>query len=270
LRKNYIKAIFGFIFLLSFSIQASESTEVEAFFKRYVALSDAFDTSVAELYLDAAKIHSYRRYPTGLEREFEMPGSQWKTLIVKLMSIAKQRGDTNKFSNMKSYPDGNKIKIKADRYSVLKCYTDHGYYMIIEKNEKNEFRIVEEYCETQPQSDCTNGANASSDDLQSLLYKAESQLKGRLPLMIDDDTRLDSVKVLTGLFQYQYTLVNDAIEDLDEKTFRSIVTPIVIKQACTMPNLKPLVVRGATISFIYNDKNGKTISVINVTKNQCN
>ncbi len=128
--------------------------EVKLFFDQYVELSDAFDPKIADLYSDSAMIRAYRRYPNGLNKEMELSGVQWKSLIGKVMPLAKARGDRNTFTGITISIDGIRAKIKADRYSILKCYTDKGYYMIVEQQSEGKYLIVEEYMETQPGSDC--------------------------------------------------------------------------------------------------------------------
>lgn len=124
------------------------------FFNHYIALGEHFDPALGDLYADSAKIYTYRKYPHGLERSIELTGLQWKMLINKLMPIAKAGDDRSKFSNIEIIPLAKKYKIKADRYSTKKCYTDTGYYMTIEPNENGAFEIIEEYMETQPNSNC--------------------------------------------------------------------------------------------------------------------
>lgn len=121
---------------------------------KYVALGQAYDIRVADLYSDAAVIRAYRRYPHGLERAMELTGVQWKTLVTKVMPLAKLKGDRSTYANIEVSVDGAKAKIKADRYSVPKCYTDKGYYMVVEREADGRYLIVEEYTETQPQSNC--------------------------------------------------------------------------------------------------------------------
>ena len=87
--------------------------------------------------------------------------------------------------------------------------------------------------------------------------------------MLDEDTRLENVKLKKKLFQYQYTLVNYAVEDLDVAQTRSALMPIVTKQACTMDSLKQMIDKGATISFFYRGKGGKEITTLNVTSAEC-
>lgn len=266
MKRIYIVILLLVIILFHHSALAVDNKAVLDFFNRYITLTTNFDDSVSLLYSDKAKIHTYRRYPNGVERVAEMTGAQWKELLVKVMPLAKQRGDISKYDNVAFSVNGNKIKIKADRYSLLKCYTDKGYYMVIEQDGKKDFKIIEEYMETQPQSDCEN---ANNEALQSLLQKTLDQIKNHLPIMVDADTRLDNAKVIKSMFQYQYTLVNYELEELDVVATRSALTPIVKNQACSLPNLKPLIDNGATISFLYRGKNGKEITTINVTSAQC-
>ena len=261
-----IKTILVIIILL-FSQQAFCVSEEEAanFFKNYVKLSKSFDVSVKNLYADDAKIHTYRRYPHGLERAMELTGKQWKGLIEKAMAVAKKRGDISEFKNATFSINNSEAKIKAARYSSLKCYTDTGYYMVIRKDNSG-LKIIEEYFETQPQSDCVSKANGN---LKKLLSNAENQIKGHLPLMVDQETRLDSVKVHNDTFYYIYTLVNVSPGDFDSNSLTKILKPIVLKQSCNTQGLKSLVNSGATIAYTYKNKYAEEITTININKKDC-
>jgi len=136
------------------SAQSADSTAARAFFARYVALGEAYDDRVGSLYSDSAVIRTHRRYPHGLERALELSGSQWKALLKKVMPLAKAQGDRSRFSNIRVSTADARATIKADRYSVRKCYTDTGYYMLVERQPSGAYLIVEEYSETQPKSSC--------------------------------------------------------------------------------------------------------------------
>jgi hypothetical protein len=136
------------------SAQDLQASEARAFFDRYVALSDAYDSSLAELYSDNARIRSARRYPDGQSRALEMTGTQWKGMIRSAMPLAKAQGDRSDFKNVRVERAGELMRIQAERYSVRKCYWDRGYYMLIGRQSDGRIRIVEEYLETQPQSNC--------------------------------------------------------------------------------------------------------------------
>jgi hypothetical protein len=134
--------------------QDVQATEARAFFDQYVALGDAYDSSLAELYAADARIRSTRRYPDGQSRTLEMTGTQWKAMIRSVMPLAKAEGDRSDYKKIRIERTGQLMRIKADRYSVRKCYWDYGYYMLIGRQSDGRIRIVEEYLETQPQSNC--------------------------------------------------------------------------------------------------------------------
>lgn len=137
-------------------LSANDATEEDAkrFFEKYLKLGENFDESVADLYSDDAIIKMNRLYPNGHMKKMELDGAKWKPLLKQSMPLGKARGDISKFSEIKIKTNGKRATIKANRYSVIKCYVDKGYYMIIEKDNKGIYRIIEEYMETQPQSDC--------------------------------------------------------------------------------------------------------------------
>ncbi|BBW93435.1 hypothetical protein PS1M3_35220 [Pseudoalteromonas sp. PS1M3] len=146
------KVILAVAVLISSISHASENAK--SFFDEYTKLGSNFDVKVASLYANDAKIHSYRVYPHGKERQMEITGEQWKVLVQRVMPLAKMKNDKSTFKNIAIKPEGNGYKIKAHRYSEKKCYTDKGYYMLLKRTEKGQLEIVEEYMETQPQSDC--------------------------------------------------------------------------------------------------------------------
>jgi len=84
----------------------------------------------------------------------EMTGVQWKQLITKVMPLAKAQNDKSIFSKIEisEFEDG--YKIKADRYSLRKCYTDTGYYMVVKPLSDGSLKIFEEYMETKPLPNC--------------------------------------------------------------------------------------------------------------------
>lgn len=131
-----------------------DPAEVRAFFARFVALGDAHDVAVADLYADRASIRTVRRYAHGLERSIRMTGAQWKALLIQSMPLARAQGDRSTYDNIEVSVAGSLARIKADRYSVRKCYTDRGWYLIVERQEDGRYLIIEEFSETQPQSSC--------------------------------------------------------------------------------------------------------------------
>lgn len=141
-----------FTILLSQPARAGESAK--EFFDKYFRFSDNSDLSALDRYSDTAKIHTYRRYPHGLVRHAVVSGAQWKQMAIATLPLAQMIDDRSIYSKVAISKHGNGYKIKANRYSTRKCYTDTGYYMIVEPDKLGKLQIIEEYTETQPQSDC--------------------------------------------------------------------------------------------------------------------
>ncbi len=152
--KNNLVIMFMLISIGTAHAQDADVNSAKEFFRNYVELGENFDVSIPELYSDTAIIMSLRKYPNGVEKPMQLTGTQWKTLVAKAMPLAKARGDKSTFSQVIISIDGKRAKIKANRYSNLKCYTNTGYFMIIERQPDGKYRILEEYMETQPNSDC--------------------------------------------------------------------------------------------------------------------
>ena len=128
--------------------------EAKQFLARYVALGHAFDIALANLYADDAVIRIYRRYPHGLERSLEMKGVQWKDLIRTGMPLAKAQNDRSEYKEPSFVVGDGRVRIGATRYSLRKCYWDPEYYFVVARQPDGSLKIIEEYAETQPQSNC--------------------------------------------------------------------------------------------------------------------
>ena len=152
--QSILLIVFLIVSVLNGFAQDADSESAKRFFEQYVKKGESFDASMADLYLDSAVVENLRKYPNGLEKTMQLTGAQWKALVIKTMPLAKAKGDVSTFSEIYVSIDRKRAKIKANRYSNLKCYTDTGYYMIIERQPDSEYKIVREYTETQPNSDC--------------------------------------------------------------------------------------------------------------------
>lgn len=146
--------LFLAVLFLSKVALAQGAVNPEELFDEYVKLGEEFDVKLLELYSDDAKIHMYRVYPHGLERAMEFTGTEWKDFIIKVMPLSKAKNDASTYSNIVVTEIDSGYKIKADRYSELKCYTDTGYYMIVKYVTNDQLMIAEEYFETKPSQDC--------------------------------------------------------------------------------------------------------------------
>jgi hypothetical protein len=259
---------FGFFMVLScLPVLSYVGTEAEgkAFLDNFIELSNQFDKKVTSLYKDDALIRVKMTKPDGTVENIQMTGEKYKELTIKALPFAKKRGDTTDFSNITYAVQGEKIIIKADRYSTDKCYTDKGYYIVIEKV-KDTFLIVEEYSEMQVVSNCKEVNSIALDEFMEMTKKS---MGAQLPAMIDEQTRLDEVNVIDKVLQFKYILIKSEKEKIDPEEFSKIMKPVLIKQSCMDPSLRMLIDQGASISFSYKDKNSDLVKEIVIARDSC-
>ena len=97
--------------------------KAKALFARYVQLEHAFDPAQADLYADNATIVNNRIYPDGKKTRIPIPALRYKKVIRDGMKDARLKGDISNYSNETYTQEGNKVRIRVTRYSVLKKYS---------------------------------------------------------------------------------------------------------------------------------------------------
>ena len=118
-------------------------------FAQYVALGHAYDPALAELYADDALIKNKRTYPTGEVREITIPAPKYKALIREVMPFAKARGDRSTFSQVSYSPEGDRVRIRASRFSELRKYAS-PVSLLVGPSARGGWLIYEESTESRP------------------------------------------------------------------------------------------------------------------------
>jgi hypothetical protein len=246
--------------------QQASNQKYMNFFKQYESLSIAYDPTVANMYSDDAKIHAIRIMPDGVEQTIKMDGSKWKELITSTMEISQKRGDKSEFSNIVVAMDGDVAKIKASRYSSIKCFTDDKYYMRVKKQSDGVLRIIEEFAETPLESSCKT---TKKDDLELFLKGVVKVANKQYPMMIDADTKLEKTSAEGKTLTYHYTLVNYTAKELDAQIFEQSMRPNLLKQTCANASLRNVIDKGGMIVYQYNGKDQKGVSSMNINVSDC-
>ena len=105
-----------------------------------------------------------------------------------------------------------------------------------------------------------------STDVESLLKIVEQEINKTCPKTIDKDTQLDNVVVLSNkTIQYNYTLVNWKLEDLNLQVIKSALFPSLLNGAKTNPGLKMFRDNKVTLNYYYADMDGKFVALYKVT-----
>jgi hypothetical protein len=149
------------LFILSAAICGNSSAaspvspeEGRQFFERYIALDGAFDPEFVTLYSDDTRVRFTRHLPTGQAQEIVVDGAQWKNLLIKLLALAKARNDRSEYRDPRYDREGDKLRIRADRYSLRKCYWDKRFYILLTRRPNGAVYIEEQFFEVRVLPDC--------------------------------------------------------------------------------------------------------------------
>lgn len=144
-----VSVLAGLMFTSLALAQAPSMDVAKQIFEQYVALEYAYDPSVADLYADDALIKNKRTYPTGEVREITIPAPKYKALILQSMLLARTRGDRSTYSDVSYTPEGERIRIKASRFSELKKYAS-PISLLVGPSPSGKWLIYEELSESRP------------------------------------------------------------------------------------------------------------------------
>jgi hypothetical protein len=99
-----------------------------------------------------------------------------------------------------------------------------------------------------------------------VMETAVKKVNENCPMMVDQYTRLDSASVISqNAMQYNYTLINTALEEVNQDTVKKYVFPEIIQNVKTSPDLKALRNLKTTLIYSYRDKNGLAILKFPIT-----
>ena len=145
---QHLTFIVAFALIVFNAHSDSATNEAMRVFEKYTTLERQFDSAVADLYSDVAIIKNTRRFPDGTSRTMSLPAPKYKQLIRASMPIAKERGDTSKYSDVSYRAENGKVRVTATRYSELKKYSSPLSLLIAKTDGK--WLIVEEISESRP------------------------------------------------------------------------------------------------------------------------
>jgi hypothetical protein len=92
------------------------------------------------------------------------------------------------------------------------------------------------------------------------LVEATSEINKNLPIMVDSETRLDSLMALPdNAIQYFYTLVNYSKDEINIEDFKNELSPMVLNNIKTNSDLKSFKDNKITMIYSYRDKNNNEL-----------
>jgi hypothetical protein len=102
--------------------------------------------------------------------------------------------------------------------------------------------------------------SASPRQIAQVLTTAVNTVNEKAPIMLDEETRLDSVATYANVFIYNNTVINYEVAQLGIEQFDQVIEDTVIGTICTNPQLAPMIDLGVVMVYRYLDKNGDYIS----------
>ena len=98
-----------------------------------------------------------------------------------------------------------------------------------------------------------------------LMMQTASKINESCPIMVDQETRLDNVVVLSdNVLQYNYTLVKWIKDSIDIKAFEENMQPIILNNLKRNPDFKIYRDNKTTMAYNYKDMNGVFITRISI------
>jgi hypothetical protein len=139
-------------------------------------------------------------------------------------------------------------------------------HVLYDKNDNfgYEYSITEKDC-----SSPANNSRSTKKDFIDSLPVAAGEISKNLPMMVDKETRIDSLSATNGTMIFVYTLVNINAEDLtkDMKTF--LYTQAVNGYCSALGDAKAYRENGVTIKLNYRGMDGKFAAYISVSPADC-
>lgn len=89
------------------------------------------------------------------------------------------------------------------------------------------------------------------------------------PKMLDDSTRLDSVKYKEGIMHVAYTLTKVEKSQVDAEEFAKQTKSGAITQSCGEKGLGPFLRSGLVIDYIFNDSRNDAIADFQIGRSDC-
>lgn len=106
----------------------------------------------------------------------------------------------------------------------------------------------------------------SEPSVDKIIEQMSLELNAQLPMMVDGEKRWDSVTPgESKSFTYNYTLIKADVAKLNPGEMRVFLKPVVKSKVASITELRKLLDKGVTITYTYNDKNGRLITSFDLT-----
>lgn len=134
--------------------------QARAFLLRYVSLTSTSDVAALDLYRDDARVRVASYLGAQETQASIVRGSEWKRQLRAGWYDGTARLESSSFQGADVLRNGERLLIRARRYSQTHCYWDSGYAVVIAPDRFGQFQILEERISFQRASSCRTSAPA--------------------------------------------------------------------------------------------------------------
>ena len=243
--------------------QVLPETPAERFVKRYQHLSDTYDPAIADLYADDAVLKTSYTRMSGEIVEMSFTGAQYKELVPKVSPLAKARQDRSELKDLRYEAIEGGVRVRATNVSLSKCYEDSGFILELRDDGAGGFVIVGNHSNTQSRNMCPD------QDPLPMMQPLLNQVEGKLPMRLDQNTRLDELVAAPQSLTYSYTLfgVNEA--EFNVAAFSDAAKPSLLRQACVTPVFRSILDNGAKLVYVYRYERGAELTTLAIAEENC-
>jgi len=105
--------------------------------------------------------------------------------------------------------------------------------------------------------------------IEQTLLDTSKKINAQLPMMVDNETRLDLTICAGKHVMYKYTMVNVSENDIDKKGFVDEMKSMLVKNQCGNENMVKMLKMGVQYDYMYQDRNGILLGTISISKSDC-
>ena len=110
----------------------------------------------------------------------------------------------------------------------------------------------------------------SSRNLDKTLENLSAHMNRTTPVMLDADTRLDSVTAEPGQrLSYHYTLTSVQSKDIKRAEFQKLIRAPLQAKLCESSEMRGFLKHGITISYTYRSADGHNLGAARFTPSDC-
>ncbi|WP_426370056.1 hypothetical protein [Pseudocolwellia sp. HL-MZ7] len=107
-------------------------------------------------------------------------------------------------------------------------------------------------------------------EISKVLTQTVKVITDKLPMIIDGDTRLDSVATVGNKFIYNHTLTKYSADQMDPEQLDVVITDNVINTICPNKEMKGFIDLGVVMVYRYLGKSGAFITELSLDTKTCN